>query len=49
MGTLAITAGSSRLFSGWRSEQVSAERSVWELAWAALLLIIGLQLLVYSE
>lgn len=43
MGVLAITAGSCKLVS-----EISA-RSRWGLAWACLILLIGVQLLVYSE
>ncbi|MBA2486430.1 MAG: hypothetical protein H0V35_10100 [Nitrospira sp.] len=49
MGTLAITAGSSKLMSGWRGRQFMRERSHWELIWASLVFVIGLQLLIYSE
>ncbi len=49
MGTMAITAGSSKLVSGWRGRQLMTERSLWELIWASLVLMIGLQLLLYSE
>ncbi len=49
MGTMAITAGSSKLISGWRMRQLATERSYWELVWASLVLIIGVQLLFYSE
>jgi len=49
MGALAITAGSSKLFSGWQARQLMTERSYWELLWASLVFIIGLQLLIYSE
>lgn len=49
MGTMAITAGSSKLISGWRSRQLIAERSYWEIVWACLVVAIGLQLLIYSE
>ena len=49
MGTLAITAGSSKIVSGWRSPLLAQERSYWELAWAGLILVIGRQLLIYSE
>ncbi len=54
MGILAITAGSSKLVSGWQRVQdggsvARADRSSWELAWAGLILLIGLQLLIYSE
>ncbi|MCW5797755.1 MAG: hypothetical protein KIT40_04595 [Nitrospira sp.] len=49
MGTMAITAGSSKLISGWRQRQLATERSYWELIWASLVLVIGVQLLFYSE
>jgi hypothetical protein len=49
MDTMAITAGSSKLVSGWRRRQLIRERSYWELIWATLVLVIGLQLLLYSE
>jgi hypothetical protein len=49
MGTMAITAGSSKLISAWRVRQLVGERSYWELTWAGLVLVIGLQLLIYSE
>ena len=49
MGTMAITAGSSKLISGWRQRQLATERSYWELIWASLVLVIGAQLLFYSE
>jgi putative copper resistance protein D len=43
MGALAISAGSSKLLAGGLS------RPRWDLLWPLLILIIGLQLLVYSE
>ena len=49
MGTMAITAGSSKLISGWRQRELATERSYWELIWASLVLVIGVQLLFYSE
>ncbi|HVG01788.1 MAG TPA: hypothetical protein VM842_02815, partial [Nitrospira sp.] len=49
MGTMAITAGSSKLISAWQVRQMVNERSCWELGWASLVLVIGLQLLLYSE
>ncbi len=49
MGAMAITAGSSKLISGWRQRQLATERSYWELVWASLVLVIGVQLLFYSE
>jgi putative copper resistance protein D len=50
MGVMAITAGSCRLVSGRtgaRPDQAPASR--WALAWAGLILLIGVQLLFYSE
>jgi hypothetical protein len=55
MGILAITAGSSKLVSGWQGQQRGGNilrtggRLSWELAWAGLVLLIGLQLLLYAE
>jgi len=43
MGTMAIAAGSSKLVSE------APDRSRWGLAWACLILLIGVQLLLYSE
>lgn len=43
MGTMAIAAGSSKLVAE------VPDRSRWGLAWACLILLIGVQLLVYSE
>ncbi|MDP3091481.1 MAG: hypothetical protein Q8N04_12435 [Nitrospira sp.] len=49
MGTLAVLAGSSKLASAWRGVFMGWSRSRWETIWAGLILLIGLQLLVYSE
>jgi putative copper resistance protein D len=49
MGTMAVTAGSTKLWSTW---VVPAERSGstnWEWVWVSLILLIGAQLLLYSE
>ena len=50
MGTIAITAGSVRLATlvgfdgrGW------AGHWVWGFAWPGLILLLGLQLLLYTE
>jgi len=43
MGIMAITAGSCKLASEL------PDLSRWGLAWASLILLIGLQLLVYTE
>jgi putative copper resistance protein D len=49
MGTMAITAGSSKLWSGWIASPRKTGPSKWELLWAGLILLIGAQLLIYSE
>lgn len=49
MGTLAVSAGSSKLAFAWRGVFMGWSRSRWETIWAGLILLIGLQLLVYSE
>jgi hypothetical protein len=49
MGTLAVSAGSSRLASAWREFFMGWSRTRWETIWAGLILLIGLQLLFYSE
>jgi putative copper resistance protein D len=47
MGTMAVTAGSSKLVSAWAGLRESSAR--WEWLWVSLILLIGVQLLVYSE
>ncbi len=49
MGTMAVTAGSSKLLSDWFRSPSHRELSKWELPWAVLILLIGIQLLIYSE
>lgn len=49
MGVMAVTAGSSKFLSDWKTSRLGEGRSFWELAWAALVLLIGIQLLLYSE
>lgn len=49
MGSMAVTAGSSKLLSGWFRSPSHARSSTWELFWAGLILLIGMQLLMYSE
>ena len=53
MGTIAIAAGTCKL-AGWSrligdSSAARPRHSGWDLAWAALILMIGLQLLIYTE
>lgn len=47
MGSMAIAAGSCKLANGRRPQE--SPRSAWELAWAGLILLIGIELLIYSE
>jgi putative copper resistance protein D len=49
MGTLAVTAGSSKLVGAWKNGRSLPVSSRWELLWAGLILLIGLQLIFYSE
>jgi hypothetical protein len=49
MGIMAVTAGSSKFVSNWNGTLGTGKSSRWELAWAALVLLIGIQLLIYSE
>ena len=49
MGTMAITAGSSKLLSDWFRFPLHTQSSKWGLLWAGLILLIGIQLLIYSE
>ena len=50
MGTVAVAAGFCRLVSARTAVQnAAAGSSRWDLAWAGLILLIGLQLLFYSE
>jgi putative copper resistance protein D len=49
MGTMAVTAGSSKLLSDWFRSPSHARVSKWELLWAGLIVLIGMQLLMYSE
>lgn len=49
MGTMAVTAGSSKLFSSWLRPVSPPAPTLWEWTWAGLILLIGVQLLFYSE
>ncbi|MBD0315170.1 MAG: hypothetical protein ICV75_00615 [Nitrospiraceae bacterium] len=49
MGTLAVIAGVSRLISAWNSGTRAPAQSCWELCWAGLVFLIGVELLLYSE
>lgn len=47
MGTMAVTAGSSKLASAWAGLREASAK--WEWVWVSLILLIGVQLLIYSE
>ena len=49
MGTMAATAGSSKLLSGWFRSPMHVRFPAWEWLWARLIVLIGMQLLTYSE
>ena len=49
MGMMAVTAGSSKLVSTWVGGPQRAGSTNWEWVWASLILLIGVQLLIYSE
>ena len=49
MGSLALSAGSSKLAAGWQDDRTENRGSRWEFLWAGLILLIGIQLLIYSE
>lgn len=49
MGTLSILAGSCKLVSARDTSDGSQSASRWDVAWAGLVLAIGVQLLFYSE
>ena len=49
MGTLAVTAGSSKLLFERFCSPSHTVGSKWELLWAGLIVLIGIQLLMYSE
>ena len=46
MGTMAVLAGMCKITAGVKPQ---VGRSPWGLAWAALVLLIGIELLVYTE
>jgi hypothetical protein len=49
MGTMAVTAGSSKLLSAWVGPREPSGSTRWEWLWVGLIFLIGMQLLVYSE
>jgi putative copper resistance protein D len=49
MGTMAVTAGSTKLFSAWVMPSERSSATNWEWVWVSLILLIGAQLLLYSE
>jgi hypothetical protein len=49
MAVMAVTAGSSKLAADWRGNGNATSPRQWELLWSALVILIGIQLLIYSE
>lgn len=49
MGMMAVTAGSSKLVSTWVVPEERSDSTNWEWLWVSLILLIGAQLLIYSE
>lgn len=49
MGSLAIAAGCARFVSAWKAGASIPAQSRWELLWAGLLVLIALQLILYTE
>ena len=49
MGTMAVTAGSTKLVSAWVMPAERSGSTNWEWVWVSLILLIGAQLLLYSE
>jgi putative copper resistance protein D len=49
MGTMAVIAGASRLISARNSGTMAPAQSRWELCWAGLVFLIGVELVLYSE
>ena len=49
MGTMSVTAGSCKLLSDWFRSSTHRSSSRWEMLWALLILLIGVQLMLYSE
>jgi hypothetical protein len=49
MGTMAVTAGSSKLVSTWIGGRDHAGPTNWEWVWVSLIFLIGIQLLIYAE
>lgn len=49
MGTMAVTAGSSKLVCAWVEAGEQSGSTRWEWVWVGLIFLIGMQLLVYSE
>jgi len=49
MGSMAVTAGSSKLLSDWFRSPSHGSAPRWEILWAGLILLIGMQLMIYAE
>jgi hypothetical protein len=49
MALMAVTAGSSKLAADWRGDGSATSPKRWEILWSALVIVIGIQLIIYSE
>lgn len=49
MGSLAVSAGAAKSVAAWVTGSSSRSVRGWELVWAGCILLIGVQLLMYSE
>lgn len=49
MGTMAVTAGVAKVVSVWQARLDGPAAWRWEALWAALLLLVGTQLMFYTE
>lgn len=49
MGTMAVTAGFAKGMSIWQAHSDGAAAWRWEALWAGLLLLVGTQLMFYTE
>jgi len=49
MGTIAAMGGSPKLLSSWFYSSSQVWSPAWEWLWAGLMVLIEMQLLMYSE
>jgi hypothetical protein len=49
MGGMAVAAGISKFAADWKQAAHATTRKRWGVMWSAFIMLIGLQLLIYSE